>query len=552
MKTRVTHILILTMLMNTIGNGLANEQPGHPDASTHGRIEIQSIVGGNTQFAFDLYQQLKDEDGNLFFSPYSISTALAMTYAGAREKTAEQMAQTLHFPILQREFAPTFGCVIERLNQQGQKGDYLLSVANALWAQKDYPFLDSFVTLNKTCYKAGLENVDFVKETEKSRQTINQWVEDRTQQKIKDLIPQGTLNEATRLVLTNAIYFKGDWASAFDPAKTQPAPFHITSDKQVTAAMMSRRGPFEYGQTQQVKILKMPYKGDDLAMVLLLPRDEHTLAEIESQLTAETFTEWAGLIGRVPMRVFLPKFKMTSQFRLNPTLAAMGMPDAFNAGKADFSGMTGSRDLFLSAVLHKAFVEVNETGTEAAAATSVGMELAAMPARPVEFRADRPFLFVIQDNTTGSILFIGRVTDPTAAQTAAETTADEKQGRTFTEDKNGNFTLYVSNQSFAVTPVDIQVYVNDQKVIERTFDVTGERGMPQHNWIPFRFQADPGTYRLRVESKKGKALLNTTFEIKDKHWAAIDYWNYPKNATRPEATGPKFTFTIQDQPIGFM
>ncbi len=373
-----------------------------------------NVVSGNTEFAFELYQQLRGEEGNLFYSPYSISTALAMTYAGARGETAAQMAETLHYWPKQKPFHTMFGYIINLLNQLERKGDCQLSVANALWAQKDYPFLDSFVELNKRHYKAGLENVDFIDNTEReiSRQRINRWVKDQTQDKIKNLIPKGVLTDLTRLVLTNAIYFKGDWANAFDAAKTKEAPFYVTPDKSVTAPLMFQSKMFEYGQTKQVKVLKLPYKGDDLSMVVLLPRGGHTLAEIEEQLTAEKFRYWSNLTGPSEVRVFLPRFKMTSKFSLNEILADMGMPDAFG-GKADFSGMDGTKMLYISAVLHKAFVEVNEEGTEAAAATGVVMTLKAMPPRPNEFRADRPFVFVIKDNHTGSVLFVGRVTDPT-------------------------------------------------------------------------------------------------------------------------------------------
>jgi serpin B len=369
------------------------------------------IVKGNTDFAFDLYQQLKDEDGNLFFSPYSISTALAMTYAGAKNETAEQMAQTLYFSPDQQAFHPVFGKLVDGLNQQGKKGDYQLSVANALWGQKDYTFLDSFIQLNKDYYNAGLENVDFVNETEKTRQKINQWVEDKTNDKIKDLIPAGTLDAMTRLVLTNAIYFKGDWAIQFDPNKTEEADFFVSPDKTVTAPLMFQKEDFKYGQAETLQLLELPYKGDDLSMLVLLPKAKDGLAELESELTAENLAVWQKQMRKMKVMVHLPKFKMTSQFGLAETLKAMGMPDAFDANKADFSGMTGKKDLFISDVIHKAFVEVNEEGTEAAAATGVVMATRSAVRYP-QFRADHPFVFVIKDNNTGSILFVGRVVDP--------------------------------------------------------------------------------------------------------------------------------------------
>ncbi|MEN8128120.1 MAG: serpin family protein [Planctomycetota bacterium] len=419
MKKTLNLILVTVFVLNTIS--FAEEKKD--DAA-------EMIVNGNTQFAMDLYGQLKDKEGNLFFSPYSISTALAMTYAGASGQTKEQMANTLHFrqPVevllsdadghekvdywTDAHFHNGFGQLIGQLNQQGQKGDYQLSVANALWGQKDYTFLDSFIDLNKQHYKAGLENVDFVKETEKTRLKINQWVEDQTQEKIKDLIPKGVLDALTRLVLTNAIYFKGDWASQFDEAKTTDQDFYLSADKTVKAPLMFQKEKFNYGQTDTLQLLELPYKGDNLSMLILLPKAKDGLSKLEEELNADNLTKWQTQMREREIEVFLPKFKMTSQFGLSDTLATMGMPDAFSRN-ADFSGMDGTKMLYISAVLHKAFVEVNEEGTEAAAATGVVMSLKSMPMRPLVFRADHPFVFVIKDNNTGSLLFVGRAADPT-------------------------------------------------------------------------------------------------------------------------------------------
>ncbi|MCI0498516.1 MAG: serpin family protein [Planctomycetales bacterium] len=426
-----------------------------PHAEEKKESAKELIVYANSQFALDLYAQLRTQEGNLFLSPYSISTALAMTYAGAKDQTAEQMAQTLHFseyidpnaPAWQESFHPVFGQLIEQLNKQGQKGDYNLSVANALWGQKNYPFLESFTALNNRCYHAGLENVDFVNETEASRLKINQWVEDKTQDKIKDLISAGVLDEGTRLVLTNAIYFKGDWASQFDKAATTEQDFRLSPHKTVKSPLMCQTEEFNYAENDLLQILELPYKGNDLSMLVLLPRGldntgkpveaeqpsvevirgkdrqtvaprvaSYNLAAVEQNLTADNLKTWQSRMRKREVKVFLPKFKMTRQFSLSQTLAEMGMPDAFEPGSADFSGMTGTKDLFISAVLHKAFVEVNEEGTEAAAATGVAIAATAMPLAPPVFRADHPFVFIIKDKTCGSILFVGRVADPTKEQ----------------------------------------------------------------------------------------------------------------------------------------
>ncbi len=379
--------------------------------------DVNTVVVGNSGFALDLYAKLRDEPavkeagGNLFFSPYSISTALAMTYAGARGETEKQMAKTLHFSLPQERLHPAFGTLEKQLNAAGKKGNYELSVANALWGQKGYGFLKPFLELTEKNYGAGLKEVDFVRQTEKVRKTINAWVEEKTKDKIKELIKPGVLGALTRLVLTNAIYFKGDWASKFEEKNTKPAPFHISKERSEEAAMMYQKEEFKYAQKEKLQILELPYKGEELSMVVLLPEEVDGLAELESSLTPERLAEWTKRLHKREVMVYLPKFKMTSKFGMAEMLAAMGMPDAFS-GAVDFSGMNGKRDLFISAVIHKAFVEVNEEGTEAAAATGVVMKLTAVPAPPPVFRADHPFIFVIKDNNSGSILFMGRVSNP--------------------------------------------------------------------------------------------------------------------------------------------
>ena len=387
-------------------------------------MDQKSLVKANNEFAFDLYAKLlkktdnPDDQQNMFFSPYSISTALAMTYAGARTDTAAQMADVFHFDLpgerLHAAFAelqkmsPTTG-----LPPSAQlKLSYQLNIANALWGQKGFNFLDSFLALNQKYYGAGLNEVDFAKQTEKSRQTINKWVEDKTAQKIKDLIPPGVLDSLTRLVLTNAIYFKGDWATEFDKEKTRTAPFYITKEKTNQAPLMYQQKAFKFAQTEDLQILELPYKGDDLSMIVLLPKEIDGLAELEKSLTAKKLNEYREKLRKQAIRVFLPRFKMTSQFSLAQQLAQMGMPLPFSM-KADFSGIDGTRQLFLSAVIHKAFVEVNEQGTEAAAATGAVVSMKSAISQEPVFRADHPFMFLIQDNRTAAILFMGHLTNPT-------------------------------------------------------------------------------------------------------------------------------------------
>ena len=371
------------------------------------------VVAGNNAFAVALYGQLRNQSGNLFFSPESISTALAMAYAGARGDTASQMAKTLHFTLPLDQLNPAMGALLGDLNTTHQ--NYQLNVANALWAQQGYSFLDSFLNVLKTDYGAGLNQVNFKGATEAARLTINQWVEKKTQDKIKDLLQPGALRPDTRLVLTNAIYFKGDWETQFDKAQTKNEVFFLSPTQTLTTPLMHREGGFSYFNGGTFQALEIPYKSKELSIIIFLPKDRGGLSELEQSLTASNLQQWLHQLGPVPkVIVTLPKFKSTQKFELGATLRAMGMPAAFG-GSADFSGMTGKRDFAISEVIHKAYIDVNEEGTEAAAATSVTMRTMAM--RPVEqappvFRADHPFVFLIRDNRSDSILFMGRMANP--------------------------------------------------------------------------------------------------------------------------------------------
>jgi serpin B len=379
---------------------------------------IAAVVEGNNEFAFDLYAQLAAAgDKNLFFSPQSIASALAMTYAGARGETAQQMAEVLRFVSPAEELHAATGALLSYWGALGAQGDVQLAVANRLWGQRGYQFLDSFTGLLRDKYGADLEQLDF-EHPEAARQTINQWVSQATSGKIDDLIPQGVLNPLTRLVLTNAIYFQGDWEHAFRKEATKPSKFHLTeSDSIENVPLMYQKRRFAFGRTtfadeKELLLLEMPYKGSQLSMLVLLPGEVGGLAELEAHLSAENVQEWASAMRPTEVKVWLPRFKMSAAFQLKDVLSAMGMQDAFT-GDADFSGMDATQELFISAVIHKAFVDVNEKGTEAAAATGVVVDvMSAPPSDTPTFRADHPFVFLLRDNTTGAILFIGRVIDP--------------------------------------------------------------------------------------------------------------------------------------------
>ena len=373
-------------------------------------VDVKTVVRGNTAFSLGLYQTLKNDPGDLFFSPFSISTALAMTYAGARGNTATQMADTLHFELDDEFLHPAYAQLQGRLNTDGE-GGYELNVANALWGQAGFPFLSAFVELLNSSYGAGLNQVDFSGATEQARSTINRWVEEQTLGKIPELLTPGVVSALTRLVLTNAIYFKGDWQFKFDSEDTQQAPFTRSDGSSVTVPMMYQTGEHHFADTADLKILELPYDGEDVSMLLLLPRQPEGLAQLEQDLTESNLQRWLALVEEpfdFNVEVYLPRFQLRSEFSLSEQLIALGMTDAF--GTADFSGINGGHDLSLSFVVHQAFVDVNEEGTEAAAATAVGANFTPSPPPPT-FRADHPFLFLILDKRSDSILFVGRVSE---------------------------------------------------------------------------------------------------------------------------------------------
>jgi serpin B len=377
---------------------------------------MSSLVEGNSQFAVDLYGKLRNQPGNLFFSPSSISTALAMTYAGARGETAEQMARVLHLPAPQDKLPEAFRWLHAALRPVAEKPSYRLNVANRLWGQQGYHFLPDFLAVTRDFFHAELAEVDFIGHTELARETINEWVEKQTQDKIKALVPRGVLTDLTRLVLTNAIYFKGDWTRPFPKNATRDEIFLVSRDKSTTVPLMHKTDDFKFASVDGLKALELPYGNGDLSTVVLLPDEIDGLSALEQKLSYESLTRWINGLQKRKVQVFLPRFKLTSDFSLSTVLAAMGMPLAFDENRADFTGISTQEPLYISAVLHKAFVDVNEEGTEAAAATGVVMaaRAAMIPREPPLFRADHPFVFLIVDNRTKSILFLGRVINPKA------------------------------------------------------------------------------------------------------------------------------------------
>ena len=381
--------------------------------AVEGETDLAAVVRGNGAFALDLYSRLSSRSGNLFFSPFSISTALAMTYGGAQSATAEEMAAALRFPFGQERLHPAFANLLRQVKSKSRGVE--LSLANGLWAERGYAFRESFKDLIKTHYGAELSELDFSTAASEACRIINEWVERQTAGKIRDLIGPRALGPLTRLVLANAIYFKGDWASPFQKERTKDAPFTVTPKQKVTVPMMCRLAEYSYLETDSFQALSFAYEGRHLAMVILLPRKVDGLPELEKSLTPGKLRLWLGGLRPRVVTAYLPRFRATSAFTLNEVLAEMGMRLAFEGSAADFSGMTSCERLFLSLVLHKAYVDVDEKGTEAAAATVMVEAGAAF--RPLEvpipvFRADHPFLFLIMDHRSGSILFLGRVTNP--------------------------------------------------------------------------------------------------------------------------------------------
>ncbi|MCL0097983.1 serpin family protein [Dehalococcoidia bacterium] len=412
-------IAIVGLGYHVLGVGQSPTVAGNaaqPDASN---ARPSTLVCANRAFAFDLYQSLTEADGNLFFSPYSISMALAMTYAGARGETAQQMADTLHFTHLVDHLHQAFNRLDMELARRGEDAEgrdgegFRLNIVNDIWGQKDFRFLSEFLDVLAENYGAGLRMLDFKNAPEESRVTINDWISKQTEGRIEDLIPRGVINVLTRLVLTNAIYFNAAWQHPFSEHDTTDDIFHLLDGGEVTVPMMRQTERFGLVEADGYQAVELLYDGGELSMVILLPQAGRFEA-FEKALDAQKVDEIIGRIKPGQVKLAMPRFEFDSSFTLRRTLAAMGMPDAFLPEKADFSGMTGNRDLFIEDVIHKAFVSVDEAGTEAAAATAVVVGITAAPPPPVEVTIDRPFIFLIRDIETGAILFVGRVLNPAA------------------------------------------------------------------------------------------------------------------------------------------
>lgn len=372
---------------------------------------LTSAVEDQVAFAADLYRQVHTEPGNLFMSPLSISTALAMTYAGAAGNTAAEMATTLHFELPPAELHAAFNHLDLELASRGEdaSGDtipFQLRTANAIFGQEGKEFQPTFLDTLAVNYGAGLHVLDFARDAEASRETINSWVEDRTNDKIQDLLGPGTITADTRLVLANAIYFSAAWDDPFEASDTADRDFFV-GDVAVSVPTMYQQAALPYGEGTGFRAAELPYDGNKLSMTIVVPDD---LAAFEASLTGQTIADITAALGERDVKLSLPKFSFDAPLGLKKHLSAMGMNDAFSSA-ADFSGIDGTRSLAITDVLHKGFVAIDEKGTEAAAATAVIVGDTSAP-EPATLTVDRPFVFFIRDRPTGAILFIGRVLDP--------------------------------------------------------------------------------------------------------------------------------------------
>jgi serpin B len=424
--------VVVGILAICFGESGKTNAPPKMQFSAAPAADITVLAGDNNACAVDLYGRLARQPGNLFFSPYSISSALAMTYAGARGQTAAQMARSLHFSLPDEQLHAAFGTLLAdwTAGGAGAKRPYTLDINNAVWGQKGMQYTPGFTQLLEKYYGVELRDGNFISAADQARGDINNWADQKTHGQIPDAMPPGVLNDRTRLVLVNSIYFKGDWAEQFKKDQTHDQPFYLDGQNQMQAPLMyheflqsPERGRVESAgdcrgmENDQLQMVELSYVGDKLSMIVLLPRKTDGLSELESKLTDQNLAAWIGQLHNCWAQVYLPKFKMETNYDLVEPLQLMGMTYAFDGRSADFSGMAAIKTLHITDVIHKAKVDVDEEGTEAAAVTEVTMGITILarpitPQQPMVFRADHPFVFLIRDRDSGAILFMGRVARP--------------------------------------------------------------------------------------------------------------------------------------------
>lgn len=370
---------------------------------------VKAVEDANNEFALKIYKELIEEEDNIFISPYSISTALAIVYEGAREETAEEIVSVFGFPEGDSIRRSAVASIYNRLNSEDT--EYEMETANALWIQENYGLLPIYTEVVKKFYGGLAKSVNFEKDPEQARKTINEWVAEKTNDIIDELFKKDTISNDTKLVITNAIYFKGDWEDQFDKKETKERDFHIKNNETVQVSMMQKTdSEYRYYEDDTVQVIEMPYKGEEVLMTVILPR-ERNLSAVEKNITSEKIEAWRSKAYKQEVDVYFPKFELETEYSLKNYLEALGMTRSFT-GDADFSGINGAKTLYIAKVVHSAYITVDEEGTEAAAATGVAMKETSMPLEKKEFRADHPFMFIIQEKN-GNILFMGRVVNPT-------------------------------------------------------------------------------------------------------------------------------------------
>lgn len=371
--------------------------------------KAQDTGNSNNMFAFDFYKQVSaSEKGNIFFSPFSLSASMGMVYAGSKNATENQISKVFHFPTNNDKFHSQQGVILKRLSTPDS---VQLNIVNKLWAEKTYPFKKNYSKLMKKAYSASVEPMDFINNFEKSRLIINGNIYKSTNEKINDLLPSGSLNSLSRLVITNAIYFKGDWKIKFKKDRTNEANFYPTPQNPIKCMMMGVKSRFNYFEDSKIQAIELPYAGDKISMVIILPNVNQSIDEAARNFTADSLEKILSGFTNQSITISIPKFKLSTGYQLKQTLSSMGMPLPFS-DNADFLGMSSKKDLKISDVFHKAFIDVNEEGTEAAAASGVVIAMKSV-INDKFFIANRPFMFLIRDKVSGTILFMGRITDPT-------------------------------------------------------------------------------------------------------------------------------------------
>lgn len=400
-------------LMGTARSSLSRASPSAP------QVDQDDVVAGNNDFAFALHQALRGSSGNLMTSPYSISLALGMAWAGARGRTESQLARALHFSLPQTQVHPAFNAIDQRLQATVAcpSGDttctpFTFAAANSIWAQRDYPFQSTYLDTLAVHYGAGLNLTDYLQAPEAARLAINDWVAQATKNKILDLLGPGTITNQTRLVLTNAVYFKGQWQTAFEPQQTAPGAFALLDGSSATVPLMHGAVETRGVSASDADAVELRYHSSSFSMLLIAPQ-AGTFSVYEAAFDTAKFNAVEASLTSAEVKLSLPTFAFESKVALAHALAALGMVDAFGGDAADFSGIaTGSARLSISDVVHQANIAVDEKGTEAAAATAVVIGVTSVPATNLTIDFNRPFLFVIREVATGQVVFLGRVVDP--------------------------------------------------------------------------------------------------------------------------------------------